>query len=197
MILILIQNFQKKGFPVIPGHINYISLTATSIDADEDIRKLDPSSRNCLFSDENQGLRLHKKYSQANCILECSLLYAQKSMASNLTACTPWYLPFLDDNHRLCDPWEAEEFMSFFQSINHDTNCKYCLPDCKQTLYKHKTTTEPLRICDENNFGVSNLCRHDIISMSMNYWGSQVLEDLNTIYNPTQNNVSQQNNCTR
>ena len=104
-------------------------------------------------------------------------------MESNLSACTPWYLPFLDESHRMCDPWEAEEFMRLFQSINHETDCDNCLPDCKRTLYKHKTTIEPLRKCAENNFGVSTLCMHDNISMALNYWGSQVREDLEATYN--------------
>jgi hypothetical protein len=57
-------------------------------------------------------MKLHKNYSQANCFLECSLFYAQESLvnkskisASNetqVTACTPWYFPFLDGNYRMC-----------------------------------------------------------------------------------------------
>jgi len=172
---------RNKGFPIISGHQNYVALSAIRIDVDESIRKLDPLSRKCLFRDETHWLKigLHKKYSQSNCFFECSVLYAQKSMAiSNRSACTPWYLPFLDENHRMCDPWEAREFFSLFQSTNLETECSDCLPDCERTVYKQKTTTEPLQNCNENNFGVSNLCLHNSISMSFNYWGKQALDDL-------------------
>jgi hypothetical protein len=42
------------------------------------LRKIRPEKRNCYFPDETDMIRLHKKYSQTNCILECHLLYAQK-----------------------------------------------------------------------------------------------------------------------
>jgi hypothetical protein len=142
-------------------------------------------------------------YSQSNCFLECSILYAQNLMASNISDCTPWYLPFLDKNHRMCDPWEAQEFMSLFQSISHEKECYYCLSDCKHTLYKHKNYIEPLRNCNENNFGISSLCSHKNISVSMNFWGSQAKEELAyyeslPLIKEKQDNRSQtMNNCTR
>jgi len=162
------------------GHGNHIALSAVSIDADEDIKKLDPYIRNCLFSDETQLLKLglYKRYSQSNCFLECSILYAQNSMTSNISVCTPWYLPFPDKNHRMCNPWEAKEFIRLFRSINYEKECDYCLPDCRRVLYKHRSNTEPLRNCKENNFGVSNLCLHNNIAIDLNYWGSQALKEL-------------------
>ncbi len=184
----------QKGFPIVPGHQHYISLSAVSIDADDNIRKLDRSSRNCSFSDETQDLIIHKKYSQSNCFLECSILYAQSSMIrSNHSACTPWYLPFTDENHKVCDPWGAQYFLFWFQSINHATECSHCLPDCKHTLYKHKTTTEPLRNCDEINFGVSKLCLYNDISISLNFWGRNALDDLDNV---SMTNAHQSNSLT-
>ncbi len=173
---------RNKGFPIISGHQNYVALSAIRIDVDETIRKLSPLSRKCLFRDESHWLKigLHKKYSQSNCFFECSVLYAHKSMAksNHSQSCTPWYLPFLDENHRVCDPWEAQEFLSLFKSANLETECSDCLPDCEHTVYKHKTTMEALQNCNENNFGVSNLCLLNNITMRFNYWGKQVLDDL-------------------
>jgi hypothetical protein len=96
---------------------------------------------------------------------------------SNISVCTPWYLPFLDENHKMCDPWEAQIFLSFFHSINLEIECRDCLPDCKLVLYKQKIKIEPHRNCNENNFGVSNLCLYDSISRNNNYWREQVLND--------------------
>jgi len=114
---------KKMGFPIIPGHQNHIALTAIKVDAMENIRKLEPSLRNCLFSDETQWLKLglHKKYSQSNCFLECLIMYAQKSMEM---ACTPWYFPFLETNHRMCDPWEAKKFVDLLQSVDLEAESK-------------------------------------------------------------------------
>jgi hypothetical protein len=56
-------------------------------------------------------MKLHKNYSQGNCLLECSLEFAQNLQfnTTNLTPCTPWYFPFNDLKHRMCDPWETEQ----------------------------------------------------------------------------------------
>ena len=54
-------------------------------------------------------MKLHKNYSQSNCLLECSLKYAQnvQSNSTGLKACTPWYFPFIQDEQKICDPWET------------------------------------------------------------------------------------------
>ncbi len=99
---------------------------------------------------------------------------------STLSPCTPWYFPFLDENHRMCDPWETKIFKSLFHSTRFETECSYCLPDCKRTLYKQKNTIEPLQNCDENSFAVSNFCLHNKMSNSVTYWRMQISDDLDT-----------------
>ncbi len=78
--------------------------------ADNELRSISPEKRNCYFQDETQSMKLHKYYSQANCLLECSLNFAQKALSNNTDsqACTPWYFPFKDKGHKICDPWETE-----------------------------------------------------------------------------------------
>jgi hypothetical protein len=39
-------------------------VSAVVIDADDDLRSLEPERRNCLFQDETMNLRLFKSYSQ-------------------------------------------------------------------------------------------------------------------------------------
>ena len=56
-------------------------------------------------------MKLHLKYSQSNCLLECSLNFAQETQ-SNKTGqqeCTPWYYPIVGKEHKVCDPWETEQ----------------------------------------------------------------------------------------
>ena len=48
-----------------------------------------PGKRECYFQEEHP-LKLHKNYSQANCIMECTTQYARDQMESK---CTPWYYP--------------------------------------------------------------------------------------------------------
>ncbi len=78
---------------------------------DAGLQSILPEKRNCYFPHEAQYMKLHLNYSQSNCLLECSLEFAQETL-SNKTgdiACTPWYFPFIDENHKICDPWETEQ----------------------------------------------------------------------------------------
>lgn len=78
---------------------------------DDGLRSIPSSKRNCYFPDEAHHMKLHKNYSQANCVLECSLKYAQlnQSNKTGLPVCTPWYFPFNHEGHKICDPWETVE----------------------------------------------------------------------------------------
>ena len=80
---------KRTSFLLKPGQENYVSLSAINVISDEAIRSIDPKKRYCYFHDEN-ALKLHKNYSQANCILECTTDYARERMKSK---CTPWYFP--------------------------------------------------------------------------------------------------------
>ena len=80
---------KRQSFLLKSGRENYVSISATYIKSDEAIRKIDPQKRFCYFYDE-YPLDLHKTYTQANCILECTINYGRELMNSN---CTPWYFP--------------------------------------------------------------------------------------------------------
>ncbi len=70
----------QKGFKIKSGHRNLVALSAIRIDADDTLRDIDPIDRGCLFGDETSSLVFHKRYSQANCFLECSLSVAQEKL---------------------------------------------------------------------------------------------------------------------
>ena len=78
---------EMNGFLLKTGQENYVSINPIDVVSDYGIKKISPSKRNCLFSDENP-LNLFKNYSQANCLLECQLEHVKKEMN-----CTPWYFP--------------------------------------------------------------------------------------------------------
>ena len=71
------------GILLRPGQHNYVAMTALGVDADDDIRQIAPEKRNCFFPDESP-LEMHKSYSQANCILECSIVYARFTLIAAL-----------------------------------------------------------------------------------------------------------------
>jgi acid-sensing ion channel, other len=126
-----------KGFEVKPGHNNLVAVSAQKIDADDDLRGLKPATRKCLFPDETDHVKLHKSYSQANCYLECSLIFAQNKLAQeqNMSqGCTPWYFPFTDDSYRMCDPFETSQILDRMQNDVPSDECNYCLPGVNKIL---------------------------------------------------------------
>ncbi len=81
---------EQKSIYLRPGFDNLVALAATDIKADDGIRNLDSVVRNCYFKDEHP-LKLNKDYSQASCMLECQLEYAQNNMTqSGGSPCIPW-----------------------------------------------------------------------------------------------------------
>jgi len=74
-----------EGFEIRPGHNNIVALTGSQIDADPSLRDLAISDRQCLFPDENTGMKLHKNYTYMNCVFECSLLFAQEKLQVSIS----------------------------------------------------------------------------------------------------------------
>ena len=79
----------RQSFLLKPGQESYVAITATSVISDEAVRDIEPGKRNCFFHDEHP-LKLHRNYSQANCMFQCQADYARSQMESK---CIPWYLP--------------------------------------------------------------------------------------------------------
>jgi hypothetical protein len=71
---------QLNAFGIKPGYNNRVSLSAIKLTAEMDVESIDPRKRNCYFPHEIQYIKLHQKYSQTNCLLECSLFFAQKQL---------------------------------------------------------------------------------------------------------------------
>jgi amiloride-sensitive sodium channel len=171
----------REGFQIIPGHSNQIGLSATKISAVLDIMSIDPKKRNCLFPDENSAMKMHKKYSQSSCLLECALFYAQRKLAEakNMSKpCLPWYFPTYEEIGTICDPWEAAEFDDNFNNVP-DSECSNCLPDCDTVIYEPSITTIPFRRCDFRNLGTSPMCNlDDALLPEPKIWARQVMKQL-------------------
>ena len=150
---------RQNSIRIMPGHDTLVALNAEKIVADGDIKSIDHTKRFCYFPDEYQ-LKLHLNYSQASCILECEMQFAQETLLKidpKAKNCTPWYLPSIGETVRMCDPWKAVDFTQAMESTR-GSDCEHCLPDCEGTLYSQTTTAVPFRRCDNKNLGVSRMC---------------------------------------
>lgn len=167
-------------FDVKPGHVNNVALTAVKLDADDGIRSIAPAHRNCYFADEISQVKLFKEYSQSKCLLEVSLKFAQSQIeAENHTLpCTPWFIPFVDDNYRMCNPWEKKRLIDITAGGINQSAFIPCLPDCNRTIYYQRISTQKFRVCDEKNFDMTELCNLANRKLKPQIWGTQVLDQL-------------------
>ena len=134
-----------------------------------------PEKRFCLFADEYE-LKLHKKYSQNNCKLECSIKYAQSQMNVS-DVCVPWYLPAQDSlSDRMCSPHETFVFKKLMK-ITPDDLCKHCLPDCLTTNYLSTVSYSPFRRCDARNIQLGNICTFNS-TLDTPIWGNDLLQEV-------------------
>ena len=49
-------------------------------------------------------------------------------------------------------------------------------PFCNRFIYQKTISTQPFRVCDEKNFGMSQLCSLEAIIIKPQMWGKQFLD---------------------
>ena len=159
------------------GRISYVGISALSMAANEDIRLVPPEQRKCFFPEE-LPLKYYNFYSQTNCYLECSLEYTSAMLNGpkfNYTNCVPWFYPATEDV-RACDPATERDFQKILGTVPY-TECKKCLPDCRQTNYDLRVTSAPFQKCDHTNLGTSALCLLRDNYMNPPVWSEEVRDE--------------------
>ena len=172
----------RQSFLVKPGRENYVAISALRVVAEDGIKPIEPRKRACKFPDET-SLDIHRKYTQSNCILECSIKYARNyTIHENSTkGCTPWYYPRTDDEfNKVCKPWEAKIFNEYMTNVP-DNTCSECLPDCSSTIYSSRVSAAPFRPCDHTNLGSSPMCDLENNDMNPAIWRQMVQEEFEAI----------------
>jgi hypothetical protein len=169
-------------FEIKPGHKNGVAITAVKVKADPGIKDISPKKRKCYFPNELSELRMHKSYSQANCLFECSLRNAQKIVQKSQNStlkCTPWPLPFVDEGHEMCN---LNSYLATLDALDNEVSpdgCRCCLPDCERVIYSPMITTQKFKVCDKKNFGMSLLCNYKSVNFKPQIWAKQALDLLN------------------
>ena len=164
-----------------PGYENNIKVDAIHLETKKETRKYEPNRRNCYFPDEHK-LKAHRRYSQFNCIFECEEEFASKCLTTcneagqecdcqdiayinrislaDHDSCVPWFFPAAAKRlQKMCNPWNAQKFLTIIQKQIPEDQCNHCLPDCTTTKYETSMTYARLRMCDRTNLGgTSMLC---------------------------------------
>ena len=90
----------RSSMLVRPGRENHVAISGVHIDTNEEIRNISPEKRNCYFANE-YPLKMHMRYSQSNCILECGIGYARGMMFQYhaVDQCTHYRVNVLNDTN--------------------------------------------------------------------------------------------------
>ncbi len=115
------------------GHHTTFLLTPLVLTADEDLKKLSPEKRNCLFPDEgSRNLTLLQYYSQAGCFFECMIKHARE-----FCHCSPWDFPFTDNEPtKICNSYGYFCYNEIMRNTSHMSKYCNCLPDCNVVEYQ-------------------------------------------------------------
>ena len=114
--------------------------------------------RKCRFPDEAGILKMHKTYSQTNCLFECSYNYASKKVLEKYNsplkgvACSPWFFPSPVDTIQICTPNQTDDFLGFMSDILPKDECSHCVPDCNRTIYDPIVTAVPFKYAYQKIF---------------------------------------------
>lgn len=128
---------RQGSFLIKPGSENYLGISAYNTKSNN-IYKIKPKDRGCLYHDEMK-LKFHKRYTQANCMLECKV-----SIAMGTLGCHPWFFPSPDGTINFCDPWQSREFLRLTGKVSKGA-CSHCISDCDSNLYKMSLSSAPFR----------------------------------------------------
>ena len=87
-----------RNYFIVPGYSYTFRVLANQMMTSEDLKKMEPNYRKCLFANESVQLNLTQLYSKSSCEYECLLRNAVRQCK-----CIPWYIPELPlDNLTYC-----------------------------------------------------------------------------------------------
>ena len=75
----------KNGILIKSGQDNDVIISATRFEANNNIKGVAASKRNCYFPDEHP-LKLYKVYTQANCLFQCKIDHVRELMSKTNTS---------------------------------------------------------------------------------------------------------------
>ena len=127
---------EMSGLVVRPGFQTNVKVNAFHLEGLQEIRRYSPPERNCYFSDEYE-LKIHKNYSQSNCIFECELDFASKC----LSTCSGF--------EQTCD-CQREDF-SLEKGSNHEIINKTKSVSCIPWFYPSIENGKDVKMCDPWN----------------------------------------------
>ncbi|TRY70190.1 hypothetical protein TCAL_17274 [Tigriopus californicus] len=148
-----VPDFQSSFIEIKPMYEYTINVVPFLTSVSKDFEKLDQRYRECRLLTETKGLRFFKHYTQTGCIYECQINYARAKCG-----CTPWNVPNLHSNWRLCDFYGNSCFQYVLSSL--DTSECDCPVNCNLGRYEYSVTAlnmQPERLCrDSYDFDLFN-----------------------------------------
>ncbi|XP_053949284.1 pickpocket protein 28-like [Anastrepha ludens] len=136
-------NMREIGLLLAPGRETKINIHADKVESEQYVRSVSKASRKCLFEDE-QILKIYKKYTQRNCIEECSVF-----TWLGICGCLPYFKPMPYGNETICDMLdftcvERVRLRTMLYDKAGKSCANTCIPGCNDINYLPSLTSAPL-----------------------------------------------------
>ena len=152
-----IADIKGSGIDIHHGYETTIRINFQELYSDPRIQTLQSRKRQCMFDDENEGLKVFNWYSRVNCLYECNMDVVEEECG-----CRPWDYPSSINTSdsstpsRICDYFGNTCFHALMSAddLGEKKCAQKCLPDCNEVKYSFSIEKSPLdlnTICHYSN----------------------------------------------
>ena len=164
----ILDIFEQRSvsIPIKPGNKMDIDVEPIEVVAEESLRDVPISKRNCRFADEYEGvMEIFNFYSQSACNFECLLRDTRK-----ICQCTPWNMPTPIDDQPICDIYGNICFDNIMQQQIRLANCT-CPIDCNTVRFRTSIS--------QKSIDLNEYCSR--LGKGMSYIAQKVIYELNPL----------------
>ena len=139
------REWENQVIEVKAGYITTIRIKIVQLVSDASVRTVKLHKRGCRFSDENKDLSVFKWYSADNCLLECSMDFAEATCG-----CRPWDYPAVPKvtkvgrTSKICEFYGSSCFNSILQGNITEECREKCVSNCNDIKYSISIETQPI-----------------------------------------------------
>jgi hypothetical protein len=128
----------QNSFEIMPGYQHTFRVIPSQLSTTDHFDKLKLGDRKCKLENENEGMRLLRRFSKSGCEFECAI---EKSL--EICSCLPWSVPRSGNHYKTCDMFGNLCFKNTFNSPQTYEGCS-CMSDCQATTYIISESSKPI-----------------------------------------------------
>ncbi len=127
----------NEPIEIYPGNTYDVLITPSVTQIEDEVKKMNPYSKNCISALNENHLKMFRNYSKSACMLECKL-----TRAAEACGCIPWDYPRINDTVPICHFYTKLCFREEMAKGVTPSECS-CLNDCDSVSYTRDIIVKP------------------------------------------------------